>query len=159
DVQYQRYNLVSPTELASVLARAPGLGAPTGYGPASQFVTPGYADESNLEAPSNQAGVSAVAIYPVENPTPIVRAESPDQTVMVGGDGEGLVDAADVGLLNNAGVVRYSGSSTTPAELRAATASGAVLVVTDQNRLRAKRWSEVRDNLGFTEQAGGLDAP
>jgi hypothetical protein len=78
---------------------------------------------------------------------------------MVSGDGEGVVDAADVGLLDNAGIVRYSASNTTPDAVRAATANGAVLVVTDQNRLRAKRWSEVRDNLGFTEQAGGADAP
>jgi hypothetical protein len=159
DIQYQRYNLVAPTELASVLARAPGLGAPIGYGPTSQFVTMGFADETNLEAPANQPNVPSVAIYPIENPLPIVRAESPQQSVMVSGDGEGVVDAADVGLLDNAGIVGYSASNTTPAAVRAATANGAVLVVTDQNRLRAKRWSEVRDNLGFTEQAGGADAP
>ncbi|HTL87103.1 MAG TPA: hypothetical protein VL856_18105, partial [Acidimicrobiia bacterium] len=63
------------------------------------------------------------------------------------------------GLLDHAGVIRYSASNTTPAAVRDATASGAVLVVTDQNRLRAKKWSEVRDNLGFTEEAGAADAP
>ena len=159
DIQWQRYNLVQPTELARLLANTPGLGAPVGYGPTSQFETPGYGDEIALSEPPNQPGVPSVAIYPVENPTPIVRAESLDQSLMISGDGEGLVDAADVGLLENAGVVRYSASNTSPAAVRAATASGAVLVVTDENRLRAKKWSEVRDNLGFTEQAGEADAP
>jgi arabinofuranan 3-O-arabinosyltransferase len=159
DIQWERYDLVQPTELARLLANTPGLGTPVGYGPSSQFVTPGYADEVALSAPADQQGVPSVAVYPIKNPTPIVRAESLDQSLMISGDGEGLVDAADIGLLENAGVVRYSASNTTPAAVRAATASGAVLVVTDENRLRAKRWSEVRDNLGFTEQAGEADAP
>jgi hypothetical protein len=159
DIVWQRYGLVQPTELARLLANAPGLGQPTGYGPTSTFEQPGHSDEISLSEPANQPGVSSVAIYPVENPTPIVRGESLSQSLMISGDGEGLVDAADVGLLNNAGIVRYSASNTTPAAVRAATENGAVLVVSDQNRLRAVRWSEVRDNLGFTEQAGGADAP
>jgi hypothetical protein len=159
DIQYQRYDLVRPTEMARVLAATPGLGAPTAYGPASQFATPGYQDEISLAAPDHQAGVPSLAVYPIENPLPIVRAESTQNAVMLSGDGEGLVDAADVGLLDNAGIIRYSASSTTPAAVRAATPAGATLVVTDENRLRARRWTSVRDNLGFTEQAGEADAP
>jgi arabinofuranan 3-O-arabinosyltransferase len=159
DIQWQRYNLVQPTELARLLANTPGLGTPTGYGPTSMFQQRGHADETTLSAPANQQGVPSVAIYPVANPTPIVRGESLNQSLMISGDGDGLVDAADIGLLDNAGVVQYSASNTTPAAVRGATQSGAVLVVTDENRLRALRWSEVRDNLGFTEQAGAADAP
>ena len=80
--------------------------------------------------------------------------------LMISGDGEGLVDAADVGLLDGAGVIRYSAS------------------YADRDRSCARRlartpcsWSptrtgcahgagrSVRDNVGFTEQAGGADAP
>jgi hypothetical protein len=159
DIQYQRYDLVRPTEMARVLAQTPGLGAPQAYGPVKTFATPGYQDEITLAAPAHQAGVPSLVIYPVDSPTPIVRAESTDNAVMLSGDGEGLVDAADVGLLDNAGVVQYSASNTTPAAVRAATPTGATLVVTDENRLRARRWTSVRDNLGFTEQAGAADAP
>ena len=58
---------------------------------------------------------------------------------MVSGDGEGLVDAADVGLLDGAGVVRYS--RVVPDAGRAARARSrpdAALVVTDKNRCRAR---------------------
>ena len=41
-----------------------------------------------------------------------MRGESTDHALMVSGDGEGLVDAADVGLLDGAGVVRYTASYT-----------------------------------------------
>ena len=78
---------------------------------------------------------------------------------MVSGDGEGLVDVADVGLLDGAGVMRYSASYPSDASLRAATSPGDVLVVTDNNRLRARRWTTVTENVGFTEQAGAADQP
>ncbi|HTD50307.1 MAG TPA: discoidin domain-containing protein, partial [Acidimicrobiia bacterium] len=42
----------------------------------------------------------------------------------------------------------------TPSALRSAVAPDATLVVTDQNRRRARIWSSVLDNVGYTEQAG-----
>ena len=73
---------------------------------------------------------------------------------MLAGDGEGLVDAADVGLLDGAGIVQYSGTYDTPEKLRAALSDDTVLVLTDSNRRQARRWTSVRDNLGVTEQPG-----
>jgi hypothetical protein len=159
DIQYQRYDLVHPTELARVLAQAPGLGAPASYGPPSLFPSPGYDDEITLAAPPDQAPISPVVVYPIDDPVPIVRGESTQHAVMLSGDGEGMVDAADVGLLDNAGIVLYSASETSPSAVRAATTPGAVLVVTDENRLRARKWTSVLDNVGFTEQQGAADAP
>ena len=73
---------------------------------------------------------------------------------MIAGDGEGLVDAADIGLLDGAGIIQYAGTYDTPEELRAALSDDTVLVLTDSNRRQARRWTSVRDNLGVTEQAG-----
>jgi len=160
DIQYARYDLVRPQELQRVLAVAPGLGPPIAYGPPSAFPqAPGYVDERTLAEPLTPAVVAPVVEYPVTDPTNIVRGESTDNALMVSGDGEGLVDVADVGLLDNAGVIRYSASEVTPTALRAATGASDTLVVTDNNRLRARKWSSVKDNLGFTEQPGGADAP
>ena len=83
----------------------------------------------------------------VSFPTTIVRAESVDHGLMVSGDGEGLVDVAGVGLLDGAGVVRYSASYPTGAALRDATSASDALVVTDNNRLRARRWTSVNENV------------
>jgi arabinofuranan 3-O-arabinosyltransferase len=160
DIQYERYDVVPPENLAAVLAAAPGLGEPLGYGPPSKFpLPPGYTDELSLAAPPGTTAIAPVQVYPVIDPTPIVRAESVEHALMVSGDGEGLVDVAGVGLLDRAGVVRYSASYPTAAALRAATAAGDLLVVTDSNRLRARRWTSVNETLGFTEQAGAVDRP
>ncbi|HET9729448.1 MAG TPA: alpha-(1-_3)-arabinofuranosyltransferase family protein [Acidimicrobiia bacterium] len=159
DIQYERYDLVSPTDLARVLATTPGLTPPTAYGPSSSFAIARHDTELTLSDPLQPAQVPSVAVYGIEDPTPIVRSEGVDHELMISGDGESLVDAADVGLLDQAGVVRYSASSTTAAALRSATGDDAVLVITDGNRLRARRWTTVRDNLGYTEQAGEVDRP
>ncbi len=160
DIQYERYDLVRPQNLSAVLAATPGLGRPTGYGTPSKFPLPaGYSDEISLMTPSNAPAVAPVEVYPVTNPTRIVRAESVDRGLMVSGDGEGLVDVAGVGLLDGAGVVRYSASYPTAASLRDATSSADVLVVTDNNRLRARRWTSVNETLGFTEQQNAADRP
>ena len=56
---------------------------------------------------------------------------------MLAGDGEGLVDAADVGLLDGAGIVQYSGSYDRPARDCAPRSSDdTTLVLTDSNRRR-----------------------
>ncbi len=113
DIDYERYDLVRPQDLAAVLAATPGLAAPTGYGPPSSFALPsGYNDEISLATPASAPAVAPVEVYPVVDPTPIVRAESTAHALMVSGDGEGLVDAAGAGLLDGAGVVRYSASYT-----------------------------------------------
>jgi hypothetical protein len=159
DINYDRYDLVRPQDLAAVLDAAPGLGPAQGHGPPARFSLPkGFNDEISLATPP-AATVAPVEVYPVSNPTKIVRGESTDHALMVSGDGEGLVDAADVGLLDGAGVVRYSASYPSSTALRNTTGAGDVLVVTDNNRLRGRRWTTVTQTVGFTEQAGGKDTP
>ncbi len=136
DIQYERYDLIPPRDLARLLARTPGLGTPRYFGPADEAAPEGVQDEISLGAPANERYPSAVVLYPVTDPTPIAHAEATQHALMVSGDGEGLVDVSNVGLLDGAGVVRYSASYTKPDELRAATGDGTVLVITDNNRLR-----------------------
>src|SRR6266542_575679 len=76
--------------------------------------------------------------------------------MVVAGDGDGLVDPAGLGGLEGNALVLYSASNANdPAAIRKhADADGAVLVVTDSNRRRARRWSTVRENVGYTERPG-----
>ncbi|HEV7523774.1 MAG TPA: alpha-(1-_3)-arabinofuranosyltransferase family protein, partial [Acidimicrobiia bacterium] len=161
DIDYERYVLVRPQDLAGVLAVTPGLGAPRPYGaPTSRALPTGYTDEISLAPPADDSvKVAPVVVYPVTAPTQIVRGESVDHALMVSGDGEGLVDVANVGLLDGAGVVRYAASYASNSALRNATGTGDVLVVTDNNRLRARRWSTVTETVGFTEQSSAVDQP
>jgi hypothetical protein len=162
DIQYQRYNLVAPSELNRVFTQIPGLGQPIDFGPPSPSsqVTPAPGareeDEIDLAAPANEPLLNPVVVYPVEDATPIVRAESTQNALMISGDGEGMIDASNVGLLDTAGVTQYSASYPTPAALRSAVGPTTALVVTDENRDRARIWSSVLDNVGYTEQEGEI---
>jgi hypothetical protein len=160
DINYERYDLVRPRNLAAVLNETPGLERGQGYGPPSNFDLPsGYNDEISLSTPASAPAVAPVVVYHVSDPTRIVRGESTQQALMVSGDGEGLVDVAGIGLLDGTGVVRYSASYPNPATLRRGTGAGDLLVVTDNNRLRARKWTTVTETVGFTEQAKAADAP
>jgi hypothetical protein len=96
-----------------------------------------------------------VAVYPVDDPVPFVRAGSDQGSLLIAGDGEGTVDAGVAKLLDQDPLVFYSATfAKDPAALRRAAAEGATLVVTDSNRDRARRWSTITDTSGYTEGPG-----
>ena len=155
DLQFNRYGTVRPLSLQRDFAHVPGLTLMRKFGPqlygknSREFV-----DETTLASPV-AAQPNSVAVYDVNDPMAIVRTEPASRPVVLAGDGEGLVDASTVGLLDTGGVVLYSASyAKDPAALRNAIGPDGVLVVTDSNRKRARRWSTVYDNVGYTEQAG-----
>lgn len=158
DLQVDRYNLVRPQLVSLLLNPQPsGLGPPTGYGhglgPPLLFP---LQDERALALPAGTADPPPVSVYPVSGTPPIVRAQPAQTVLVVSGNGDGIVDVAPLGLLDGSGLVLYSASY---AGDRAAldkeiARGGAVLVVTDTNRRRARRWSTVRENVGYTERAG-----
>ena len=131
-----------------------GLGKPSIYG----LGTPIPLHYSQLDelalARTPTAGPPQVSVFPVKGAPPIVRAASARTPLVVSGDGEGLVDLAGLGGLDPRDVVLYSGSfADDVAGLRRAIAEdGAVLVVTDSNRKRGRRWGAIRDVEGPTER-------
>ncbi len=155
DIQSERYNLIRPSELQRAFAATPGLQGPQKFGPPRPAATAiPETDERALDAPPNEAAPPSVALYTVPDARSIVRAESPVAPLVVAGDGEGLVDASDIGLLAGNRTVLYSGSYDA-ATLRRIASDG-VLVLTDSNRKRAQRWSTILDNYGITEQANQI---
>ena len=112
-------------------------------------------DETTLSTPLDATEPPAVAAYPVAGPLAIVRAEPAERTLVIAGSGEGVVDAAAAGLLHAGQPVLYAASlDADPASWGRALDAGADLVLTDSNRRRAMRWGTVRENGGYTEQAG-----
>ncbi len=165
DLQVDRYNLVRPQQMWLLLnsvggvdgQHPSGIGPPTGYGrglgPPLDFP---LLDEKALALPAGTPNPAPVSVYPVTNAPAIVRAQPATGPIVVAGDGDGLVDIAGLGGLDGNALVLYSASNAgDPAAIRKhADADGAVLVVTDSNRRRARRWSTVRENVGYTERPG-----
>ncbi|MEY2590937.1 MAG: arabinofuranan 3-O-arabinosyltransferase [Acidimicrobiaceae bacterium] len=157
DLQYERFRIARPYDVVALAGQAPGLGSPTTFGPVGTndaLASVPLRDEAFLR---DAAGITyaPVAAYPVQAPEPIVRTAATQGPVMVAGSGEGLVELAAAGLIDGHELLRYSASlAADPVAVQAELDRGAALVLTDSNRRRGVRWSTVRDNVGYTEQAG-----
>ncbi len=156
DLQTDQFSIVSARDLWKDLTSGGvprGLTAPKLYGAR----IPGKPLGENLSDPSAPAVAEPkpVAVLAVRDPSPIVRTKSASDPLILDGDGEGLVDSASAGLVDANRVVLYSPSyATSPEKLRRLVSRDAVLLVTDSNRRRGLRWSGMRNNYGYTEQAG-----
>jgi arabinofuranan 3-O-arabinosyltransferase len=159
DLAVDRYNLVRARELQALLNPLPsGLDAPTSYskriGPK---LTLAMLDDRALGLPSSAKAGAPVVVYPVANPDTIVRSDARTGQVVVAGDGEGLVDASALGILDGKGAILYSApDAKTPKALRRIVGADpdATLLVTDSNRRRAERWTALSEIFGYTERAG-----
>src|SRR5207249_4054766 len=98
DLQYERYNTPRPKNLWQLLRAAPGLDAPTEFGEPLANLPVNQAslyDELFLQTPSSWPSPPPVAAFPVASAPDIVRVQRPGPTLLVAGDGEGVVDAAE----------------------------------------------------------------
>lgn len=157
DLQYERFNTPRPRNLWDYVSRADGLGDAEGFGPAEPNLTISDVqldDELLLLTDPALPDPPELAVLPVDNPVPIVTAQSTQNQLLVAGDGAGLVDAAGASLIDGSELIRYS-ASLTDDEITAALDDGAALLVTDSNRKRGERWTTVRHTRGYTETENG----
>ena len=110
-------------------------------------------DETELGDLGRSDDVPAVFTVDVDNARNIHAAVPAVGGFVLDGAGEGIVDLAAQGALDRNPLVLYSHAVDDDA-LRQAVSSGAELVVSDSLRRQGRRWGSVRDNTGYTEQAG-----
>ncbi|MBA3303889.1 MAG: DUF3367 domain-containing protein, partial [Acidimicrobiia bacterium] len=138
DLQYERYRTPRPRLLWAGLTDplAPGLERPKGFGdPVRNTPVPQLPmlDELELRTPTEAPDPPPVSLFDVEDPVPIVHTAPAGQPVVLGGDGDGIVDAAAAGLLDGRALVRLL-ASMDDEELDRTLDAGADLVLTDSNR-------------------------
>ena len=159
DLQYERFRTPRPAaDLAAVQSRPrPACSWPPPSAPpvADHPVIP-FTDEITLANLDVARAAARSRSSASQHPDAIIRTEPAAEPIVLAGDGEGVVDAAAAGLLDEAArpVLYAANLEQDPSGLATALASGADLVLTDTNRRRAQRWGTVRDVYGYTEQAG-----
>jgi hypothetical protein len=157
DLQWERYRTPRPVESWQLFNPAPaGLTQVASFGPkmGDTSVIP-FEDEQALATPPTAPLPPAIAVFSVDNPLPIVRAEPATEPVILAGDGEGMVDASAAGLLGGDNPVLYAATlDTEPGGYQQALAAGADLVLTDTNRKDAQRYGSIRGTFGYTQTAG-----
>lgn len=159
ETAFERYQTPRPEPTWSLLGNggeaADGLGAPVPYGEAAPNRAPtdppaaAMVDEEALALEADGTlgeDVPPLALIPVEDPEPIVRAGV--GTVVVSGSGDGVVDAAAAGLVDGHRTIRYAAATD---DLAAAVDEADLVVATDSNRERARQWRGSQDVWGFTE--------
>jgi arabinofuranan 3-O-arabinosyltransferase len=157
DSAFERYRTARPEQTWQIYGSGatPGLGTPQTFGtPTVNTPDVPMVDEAALSDPAIGKPVPPVAVLPVIDPAPIVRAGAASHVTVLDGSGDGIVDAAAAGLLADPGTLLQSATFTDPAKLAAAVPSGAPLIVTDTNRKRAQQWRSSQDTTGFTEDQG-----
>ncbi len=157
DTAYERYRTARPRSLAALVLGAEGFGDPVEFGgdePNRPIPQLPLLDEQELGG-QRTPDPAQVVIVPVDDPVPIVRTAASGRPIVVAGDGEGLVDLAASGLIDGDEIIQYAAlGGDGGVGLEDAFDDDAVVVVTDTNRNRGRRWSTVRENHGYTEPAG-----
>lgn len=157
DLEYERYRLPRPDAYWAALSGASGFADITVFGESTPNVASDafpLQDEVELALPADLPPPPQVAALAIDDPLGVLRLRPAVGALIVAGDGESLIDLALAGVLAEDRVILYE-AALTDAQLAAALEAGASIVLTDGNRIEARRWKTVRDNRGFTEQIGG----
>ena len=160
DLEYERYRTPRPWLAWALFSPAlPGLDSPIAFGPVDPpnraVASLPLIDEITLATEPGAANPPPLAVIPVSDPLPIVHSRDVDRMQLLDGDGEGIVDAAESGLLDPDAALVYAGSIKNNSQLKKLVAEGDDdIIITDSNRRRAKRWLGLRENGGYTEYIG-----
>jgi len=158
DLQYERYALPQPKAFWALLTPAPAgttLAATFGRPAPTPVIKFPLVDETSLAQPNGTPYPPPLAVLSVPGARNITRAESASAPLLMAGNGQGIVDAADAGLLGGNPTVLYSASfDHDPAGFARLLSEGAVLVVTDTNASQGHRWGGLQNNFGYVEQPG-----
>ncbi len=159
DLQYERFRTARPRDMWALLNTAPGLAAPVPFGPTTPNIpidSLPLVDEIELAHGRPTENPPAVSVFGVDPTIPIVRTHAAVTPLLLAGDGDGIVDAASIGILDPNRASFYSASFAGPTADRfeVVYAQGADLLVSDTNRKRARRWGTLRETTGYTERAG-----
>ena len=155
DAAFERFRTARPELVDAELTTTPlaaGIGSVERFGePAANTPDVAMVDPAALTEPAVGRPLSPVTLLSVDDLVSVIRAKT--DSVVVSGSGDGLIDAAAVGLLSGQELVRYSGSLD-DAELDQALAAARLLIVTDSNRDQAHHWRGSQDVRGHTEPGG-----
>lgn len=152
DIAFERFQTARPEVVSEEISRSPGVKAPIEFGQV-RVNEPDVEmrDARAIGDPRVGMANAEVQLFELKDPGSVVRVV--ESSVVVSGNGDGLVDLAAGGLITGNEFVRYSGSLDADA-LVEAIRSAAMLLVTDSNRDRAHHWRSSQDTVGFTEPGG-----
>ena len=156
DTQFWRYLNPSPAYLGQLFAPAPpGTNWSRSFGPRTNVHSGGHEniDEQTLGLHPGFTWPRQLEIFTVSHPRGLLRLENTDTPMIVSGDGSGLVEMADAGLLNNTRPIFYEAKSSKQQLKKLAATANPLLVLTDSNKNRLDTFSTLSRSLGYVMSA------
>jgi len=152
DLEHERFRLVRPNHLWPYLSEA--LGSAGHSGPiVSDTPQIPMVDEIALATERRSESFPSVAAWDLQDPRPLIEV-SDLAPMIVAGNGEGLVDLAEAGLLETHRPIVYAGTVSRQQAIAESGIGPPSLVVTDTNRRQGRRWSTLSVSHGALETAG-----
>ncbi len=152
DLAYDRFQTARPPVVSDLVGAADGVNGPSPFGELTLNIPDiSMTDERALGDPRVGQPVNPVDLFTIDEPGAVVRATN--ESVVVSGSGDGLVDLAASSLLTGDELIQYS-ASLDDRSLSAALTASSGLYVTDSNRDRAHHWRSSQDTTGYTEPGG-----
>lgn len=150
DQAFDRFRTPRPEVVRDVVLSSQAVGSVESFGaPGLNVPDVPMADERSLGDPRVGAPLAPVELAEIAVDAPLARAY--EQTILVAGSGDGLVDAAAAGLVPPGVGIRYT------ADDPASDDSTIAQLVTDSNRDRARQWRGSQDTTGYTEPSNPWD--
>ena len=156
DTQYWRYLNPSPAYLGQLFSSAPpGTNWVASFGTPTNVYSGGYENisEQTLGLPPGFRWPRQLEIFKVSHPRGLIRVENTQEPIIVSGDGSGLVEMADAGLLNNGRPIFYEASLKKQTLRNLARNPNTLLVLTDSNQNRFDTFSTLPRSLGYVMSA------
>jgi arabinofuranan 3-O-arabinosyltransferase len=151
DLRWEAFGGTRPSVLAERLSGAAPLPLVGTYGQPGEHTVGPVSWAYSAEQAAKDAGLPPVQRHLVSNPRPVTRAEALKGTMLVDGDSFAVPSLVRLGLAPAEPAFRLLGSMTT-AELAAALADGARVVISDSNRRRG--WGSFRTGQNWTPTLG-----
>ena len=152
DIEHERFRTPRPEALVPILKASPP-GEVFFTGPTQRNDSKIVLIDSQTYASERTPDFPAVQAWKISDVRPLLDAQPAQSTVVLSGDGDGLIDALSAGLISTDQPIVYAetiaqGSLTDLANL------ASTQILTDTNRRAARRWYSVGSNTGKTEQLG-----
>jgi arabinofuranan 3-O-arabinosyltransferase len=154
DTEWEIVGGARPSVVRDQLKSDPGLTPSTVYGDVAQNTMRATTGDANLARAAQDKTLTPLALYDVNQPTSIVRAEPTAGQYVIDGDNFAVPVLAQLGMMGNLPTFQLAGSLT-PATLGQAIDDGGQLVITDTNRRRLYSVQRINDSYTETLSAGG----
>ena len=151
DIEHERYRTPRPEALAPVIETTPP-GDLLFRGPQQNNVSSVPLIDSQTYAHARAQSYPSVEAWSIANSRPLLDAQPADSTVVLSGDGEGLIDALNANLIEPRRPIIYA-DTIHQRELSDISRTSSIQILTDTNRRAARRWYSVGSNTGKTDGA------